>query len=238
MKAKQKSETRQKRLNRFLYYSVTVSFIVPIIFLVVQMLTGNVPKNEAGYHSGADYALMIVQCLLGLVVINLPVVLSRQLRFEVPMVLYALYLIFLYCSIFLGEVRSFYYVIPHWDSVLHAFSSLMLGFFGFMVIAIINRDEHIMVRLSPVFAAIFAFCFALTIGCIWEIYEFTFDGILGLNMQKFITADGQVLLGHEALRDTMKDLIIDAAGAAVSSAVGYFAIVRDQKWIYPKLIDQ
>lgn len=238
MKKNKNSVEHQKRINLYLYCFVTISFVIPIIFLVIWMLKGNIPKSEAGYHSNADYALMIVQCLLGLVVINLPVMLSRQLRFEVPMVLYALYMVFLYCAIFLGEVRSFYYVIPHWDSILHAFSSLMMGFFGFMVIAILNRDEHIMVHLSPLFAAVFAFCFALTIGSMWEIYEFTFDGVLGLNMQKFITADGQILAGHAALRDTMKDLIIDAVGAAVSSAVGYAAIVRDRQWFYPKLIDQ
>lgn len=229
--------TRPKRINLFLYCFVTFSFLIPIVFLALRMLMGKGPVNAAGYHSNADYALMIVQCVLGLIVINLPAIASRQFRFELPMVLYALYIIFLYCAIFLGEVRSFYYVIPHWDSILHAFSSLMLGFFGFMVIAILNRDEHIMVHLSPLFAAVFAFCFALSIGSVWEIYEYTFDGILGLNMQKFITAEGQVLVGHSALRDTMKDLMIDAAGAAISSAVGYLAIVRDKKWFAPKLKD-
>ena len=238
MKHKKISEKRQKKINLYLYCSVTISFLLPIVFLIFQMLTGDVPKNEAGYHSDADYALMIVQCALGLVVINLPIILSRRFRFEIPMLLYGLYIIFLYCAIFLGEVRSFYYLIPHWDSILHAFSSLMLGFFGFMVITILNRDDHIMVHLSPVFAAVFAFCFALTIGSVWEIYEYTFDGILGLNMQKFITAEGQVLMGHNALSDTMKDLIIDAAGAAIASIVGYISILNDRKWMYPKLINQ
>lgn len=68
--------------------------------------------------------------------------------------------------------------------------------------------------------------------------EYTFDGILGLNMQKFITTEGQVLMGHNALSDTMKDLIIDAAGAAIASIVGYISILNDRKWMYPKLINQ
>ena len=237
MKTKLPNPDRQRRINIFLYCFVTVSFLIPVIFLAFRIALGSVPQNEMGYHSNADYALMIVQCLLGLVVINFPPLLSRKLRFELPVVLYGLYIIFLYCAIFLGEVRSFYYLIPNWDSILHAFSSLMLGFFGFMVITILNRDNSVMVHLSPVFAAVFAFCFALTIGSIWEIYEFTFDGILGLNMQKFITADGQVLLGHDALRDTMKDLIIDGAGAAIASVVGYFSILKDRTWMYLKLVE-
>ena len=227
--------TRPKRINLFLYCFVTFSFLIPIVFLALRMLMGNGPANAAGYHSNADYALMIVQCVLGLIVINLPAIASRQFRFELPMVLYALYIIFLYCAIFLGEVRSFYYVIPHWDSILHAFSSLMLGFFGFMVIAILNRDEHIMVHLSPLFAAVFAFCFALSIGSVWEIYEYVFDGILGLNMQKFMTVDGTLLIGHAALADTMKDIIIDAIGALTATVIGSIAIKHDRRWIQPKL---
>ena len=79
----------------------------------------------------------------------------------------------------------------------------MLGFFGLMVVTILNRDDHVVVQLSPFFVALFAFCFAVSIGALWEIYEFSFDGILGLNMQKFVTAQGDVLIGHEAIRDTV-----------------------------------
>ena len=105
-----------------------LGFIVPIIFIVLMMIFGTTPQNEAGYHSQADYALMLVQCLLGLVVVHIPSFLEKRLKFELPTVLYVLYLIFLYCAITLGEVRSFYYTIPHWDVFLHAFSSVMTGF--------------------------------------------------------------------------------------------------------------
>ena len=125
--------------------------------------------------------------------------------------------------------------LPGWDNILHGFSSLMLGFFGFMVITILNRDEHVMLHLSPMFSCVFAFCFALTIGCIWEIYEYTFDGLLGLNMQKFMLADGTLLVGHSALTDTMKDIIIDALGALTASVFGYISIKKDKKWFHTEL---
>lgn len=226
---------KQRKLNNFLYVSVVISFIVPVVFLIFRMLFGNVPSNEAGYHSDADYILMIIQCLLGLIVINLPTFLARKLRFELPMTLYGMYIVFLYCAIFLGEVRSFYYVIPFWDSILHAFSSLMLGFFGFMAITILLRDEHIVMSLSPIFTAVFAFCFALSIGTTWEIYEYVFDGLLGLNMQKFMTVDGTLLIGHAALADTMKDIMIDAIGALTATVIGSVAIKHDRSWMKPKL---
>ena len=88
------------------------------------------------------------------------------------------------------------------------FSSMMTGFFGLMVVTILNRNKHVTMDLSPFFLCLFAFCFSVTLGSLWEIYEFTADGLFGLNMQKFMTAQGELLVGHEALRDTMKDIIV------------------------------
>lgn len=230
-------EAAAVRRNRIMYFLTLFSFILPIVFIIFRMifLSDAANENEAGFHSRADYILMIVECLLGCLVINIPTLLSKKFRFEIPALLYTLYIIFLYCAIFLGEVRSFYYVIPGWDNILHTMSSMMTGFFGLMVVYILNRDEHIVVKLSPFFISMFAFSFALTIGSLWEIYEFTFDGLLGLNMQKFITADGVVLTGHDALRDTMKDIIVDTLGALTSSVIGYFAIKYEKSWFKPKL---
>ena len=67
------------------------------------------------------------------------------------------------------------------------------------------------------FVAMFSFCFAVSIGAVWEIYEFSFDGLLGLNMQKFLLADGTPLVGRAALTDTMKDIIVDTIGALIAS---------------------
>ena len=142
---------------------------------------------------------------------------------------------FLYCAIFLGEIRSFYYLVPHWDVVLHFFSSVMTGLFGMMVITILNRNEHVAMSLAPIFVVVFAFCFSLTIGALWEIFEYTADGLMGANMQKFITAEGVVLSGHAALTDTMKDLCVDAMGALLASAVGYFSIRHNFQWYIPVL---
>lgn len=225
---------KNKKIRR-LYIFVVLSFIVPILFIVFRMLFSTVPASDKAYHSNADYALMLVQCLLGLIAINIPSLLSRRFNFEVPMVLYGLYIVFLYCAIFLGEVRSFYYVIPFWDDILHCMSSMMTGLFAFMLVTILNRNENTVFTLSRGFVVLFAFCFSITIGALWEIYEFVFDGLLGLNMQKFMEADGTILTGRAALSDTMTDLIVDSIGALISTLLGYLAIKADKKWIVPSL---
>ena len=100
----------------------------------------------------------------------------------------------------------------------------MLGALGFSFVTILNKSEKIPMNLSPVFVAVFAFCFAVTLGVFWDIYEFTFDGILHLNMQKFMLENGTPFIGRAALMDTMKDLIVDCLGAFIMSFVGYLSL--------------
>ena len=123
---------------------------------------------------------------------------------------------------------NFYFVIPHWDTILHAFSGAMLGALGFSLVSILNGSKRLRLKLSPFFIALFAFCFALAAGSVWEIYEYTFDGLLTLNMQKYALEDGTLLVGREALRDTMKDIIVDALSALIISILGFFTIKRDK----------
>lgn len=106
----------------------------------------------------------------------------------------------------------------------------MIGFIGFSLIDILNSDNK-KVTLSPFFIAFFAFCFTLTVGVIWEFYEFTSDGILSTNMQKYKLRDGIEMVGREALEDTMEDLIVDTVGALAASSIGYISIKYKKDWI-------
>ncbi len=219
------------KLTRILYYFVLISFIVPIGYLIFRISAfPEFPNVES--KTRADYVLMLVQCLLGVLVIHLPAFLTKKFKLQIPTILYVMYIIFLYCAIFLGEVRSFYYVVPHWDDVLHCFSSMMTGMFAFMLVSILNNESKIAINLSPIFISLFAFSFSVMLGAVWEIYEFSFDGILGLNMQKHSLESGLELVGREALRDTMKDIIVDCIGAGVASVVGFFSLKSKKGWAY------
>ncbi len=207
---------------------VFVTLIFSIIYSVAKIVTTPAHGNSDGKFR-SDYTLMLLQCFLGLIVIGLPRALEKKWSFELPNYMTILYFIFLYCAIYLGEVRNFYYLIPHWDAILHGFSGAMLGAFGFSLVSILNESERTKVNLSPAFVALFAFCFALAAGAVWEIYEFCGDSLFGLNMQKFRLESGVSLIGHAALTDTMKDLIIDALGAFIVSLAGYFSIMGKYK---------
>lgn len=177
----------------------------------------------------SDYLLMLSQCCLGLAVMFVPSLLQKHWTWPIPDSMYILYFVFLYCAIYLGEVRNFYYLVPNWDTWLHTFSGGMLGALGFVVVGQLNEVRGVPVKLGPKFVCIFALCFAMTTGVLWEIYEFTADGLLGMNMQKFRLENGVELVGRAALRDTMKDLIVDFLGAAVVVGAGYFGERRKAK---------
>lgn len=227
---------RKKKRNwaKLFVIVVLISFIAPLGYLVWRIATGGMTDGVG--RSRQDYVLMLLQCLLGIAAILVPARLMRRWDVEIPRVMFLMYIAFLYCAIFLGEVRSFYYNVPHWDTILHTFSGAMLGALGFSMIAIFNNTERIPLNLSPMFIAMFAFCFALALGGVWEIYEFTMDVVFGTNMQKFALDDGTLLVGQAALSDTMKDIIVDAIGALVMSVVGYISLKYKKGWVEKLMI--
>lgn len=219
---------KKKSASEIIGVILFVSLALSIIFSLVRFLTApeSAPEGQEHIKTKGDYLLMLTQCALGLIVMALPSVLNKKWKLGIPNFIYILYYLFLYCAVFLGEVFEFYYLVPHWDTILHFFSGAMLGALGFILIDILNRDEHVRVNLSPLFVSVFAFCFALAAGAVWEIYEFTCDSVLGLNMQKYATAQGAALMGKAALSDTMKDIIFDALAALAVAAAGYFSNIR------------
>lgn len=226
-----KEETKHK-IGKIFSASVMISFVAPIAFLVYKIVTTSNILSEAEIDGRvrSDYVLMLLECVLGVFAMLLPGMLTKKFKVEIPGKIYYLYVFFLYAAIFLGEVRDFYYTIPYWDTILHTLSGAMIGFIGFSLIDILNNDND-KVTLSPFFIAFFAFCFAITVGVVWEFYEFTSDGLLGTNMQKYKLRDGTELVGKEALEDTMQDLMVDFLGAFVASGMGYISLKYKKGWL-------
>lgn len=123
-------------------------------------------------------------CALTLVLLMLPSLLSRRLHVVLPDTLEIVILLFIFAAEILGEIHSFYLRVPHWDTMLHTFNGFLCAAVGFALVDLFNRTERFTFRLSPLFLAIVAFCFSMTVGVMWEFFEFTGDRTLGLDMQK------------------------------------------------------
>ncbi len=144
-----------------------------------------------------------------------PMFLRRWKTVDIPAEFQVLTIAFVFASVFLGEIQSYYERIWWWDMALHAVSGLLLGILGFLLVYILNESERIELHMRPRFVAIFAFAFAVSVGSVWEMFEFGMDRMFGTNMQKPMLGD------PSGLADTMWDLIVDAAGALVISALGW-----------------
>lgn len=202
------------------------------IFTIIRIIFAPTiqPEDMPDVRIKNDYVLMLLQCVVGVIAMIIPTFLSKKINISIPTNMFFVYAIFLYCAIYLGEVRNFYFLIPHWDTMLHTLSGSMLGALGFSVICLLNKADKIPVALSPAFVALFTFCFAIMLGVVWEVYEFSADVILGTNMQKFALESGEQLIGQDALADTMKDLIVDGLGALAISIIGYISLKFEKGW--------
>lgn len=223
---------RQINWEKLIVRLVFATLVISAVFVIVMLISAPMERDSSmgeDVRIKSDYMLMLVQCILGIFALFLPGLLEHRINLIIPSRMMIAYALFLYAAIYLGEFRDFYYVIPHWDNILHGFSGGMLGTLGFSLIVLLNKTDRI--HLSPIFVALFAFCFAVSMGVVWEIYEFTIDGILGLNMQKYALQYGTPLVGREAVTDTMYDLIIDTIGAGVISAIGYVSLKYKKGWL-------
>lgn len=123
-------------------------------------------------------------CLLALCLLYLPSWLQVKLRIELPPPLEITILCFIYAAEILGEVNAFYVVVPNWDTMLHTLNGFLAAAVGFSMVILLNDNEKLTFELSPFFLALLAFCFSMTIGVLWEFFEFFMDTFLHTDMQK------------------------------------------------------
>ena len=140
-------------------------------------------------------------------------------------------LVFIYSGLFLSAQFNLYYTLFWWDDLLHTLSGIIIGFIGFIVVYKINYRYSM--DISPLLIAIFSFTFAVTLGVLWEILEFTADVITGSAHQKWNLPGTGPMMGKpfqgSGLRDTMSDLIVDSAGALVTSVITYYMYKHRKK---------
>ena len=128
-------------------------------------------------------------CLLTLILFVLPTIFERQLMIDLPDTLEVIILLFIFSAEILGEIQSFYTTFLGWDTVLHTLNGFLCAAIGFSLVDMFNRNERFSLDLSPVFMAIVAFCFSMTIGVMWEFFECFMDVTFGFDMQKDFIVD-------------------------------------------------
>jgi hypothetical protein len=215
------------------YKIISNIILILLIISFAYGIIGIISSNEASFslhnRSQREFIKITLQCIFGIAILFLPSALERKLKMSFPGAMHIIFVFFIYAAIIMGQVRGYYQKYFHWDTLLHTFSGIMLSAFGFCIIDIINKSPKINLGLSDWFMAFFSFCFAIMLDTIWEIIEFAMDVVFDLNMQQYNLPDGTVLIGHLAVVDTMKDLIVDILGALFISIIGYILLKNRKK---------
>ena len=126
----------------------------------------------------------VLLCVLTLVLFMLPSAFERRLHIDLPDTLEIIILLFIYAAEILGEISDYYIEFPFWDTMLHTMNGFLCAAIGFALVDILNQEEKVALHLSPFFMAVVAFCFSMTIGVLWEFFEFSMDQFLLFDMQK------------------------------------------------------
>ena len=184
-----------------------------IVVMIAQFLNGNFEN--------------VFLCALTLILFLLPTLLERSLQIELPNTIEIIIMLFIYAAEILGEIRAFYTSYPGWDTMLHTLNGFLCAAIGFSLVDLFNRDEHFSLSLSPVFMAIVAFCFSMTIGVLWEFFECGMDQLLYLDMQKdtVVNTISSVMLDPTGgntpviIRD-ITDVIVVANGEEIPLGLG------------------
>ena len=139
--------------------------------------------------------------LLTLVLFAVPGFIDRRLGIDLPPALENVVFLFIFAAEILGEISSFFTKVPYWDAMLHTVTGFLMAAVGFALVDILNRNENVSFRLSPFFLSVVAFCFSMTIGVLWEFFEFAADQLLHIDMQKdsIVTAINTVKLDPNGL---------------------------------------
>ena len=123
-------------------------------------------------------------CVYVLILYVLPQFVEKRMRIEIPSVLEIIIFVFVFLAEIFGEMASFFLKVTYWDTMLHTTAGFLLAAVGFSLVNLLNESEKVKVQLSPVYLAVVAFCFSMTMGVLWEFFEYGADHLLLLDMQK------------------------------------------------------
>ena len=166
-------------------------------------------------------------CGLTLLLLLVPTFVERKIHVDLPDTLEIIIMLFIFAAEILGEIQAYYITFPYWDTMLHTINGFLCAAIGFALVDILNRSERFSIQLSPIFLAITAFCFSMTIGVLWEFFECAMDQLFLLDMQKdsIMHSISSVMLDPTGgntpviIRD-ITDVIVVAGGEEIPLGLG------------------
>lgn len=235
---KYKQKIKKKNVgNKILYYLLQVLTLMTAIASLVMYIV----KRE-GLETTANQIFM---CVMALICINIPAFLEKKFKFYIPNYISIILYVFIFAHYVLGEVLRVYDHSIVFDKILHTTSGVIMSFIGFSFIFMLNKINPEKMKLSPFFIVLFTFCFTMTTEYVWELFEYSADRLLDLNMQRWqdgITEtleNGSVISSvpyGSGLKDTMGDMAVNILGCLGVCVYALVGMKLKPDWFDGKLI--
>lgn len=204
--------------NLVVFYSIFVCFLVSLILGVKDFILGTIPFKDLLYR----ITLLILTCV--------PYAVKKIFKVSFSRVVGIVYYIYMFLAGFLGVGLRFYSKYEIWDIIIHFLMGVCLSVLSVYILnlTVYKKDRS---KQNMFLTCLFMICFALAVGVVWEILEFACDIIFDTGFQRYVTYSGKLLIGQEALKDTMIDLIMDFAGALFGVAFTQIALSIDKNFL-------
>lgn len=207
--------------NKFFWF-MNIFGIFVLIYNIKNLIVGtSKPRSEE--------IILVIEMFAAIALIFVPQLIEHIFKINMPNAMMNAYWVFLLLATFIGTGLQIIVAIPFWDKILHLYSGALLTLVGYGVLSYFFIDN--LQVLKPTFVAFFGVIFSLASGLLWELWEFTCDSVLGMNLQRFATVEGVPFIGREALMDTMMDVIFNTGGIIIATVI-LFLFYRKNKDIF------
>ncbi len=178
----------------------TVTLSTGLSWLMKSLMIGLLPSEI--YNGQYLFAAGIIAAIILSIT---PSVIERNYRVTLPFELDFLITLSLFLHTFLGEGMNFYNTVNLYDKFLHVYGTAVISLLAFLTVYTLHYTKKL--RLSIPLIGFFTVVFALAVGGLWEIGEFTIDKLFDKHTQ-------------DGLDDTMYDMINDLIGGGVTAGLG------------------
>jgi len=209
----------------FVFYMIC--WVVTASTMAAVIITSFVPDNNQ-VEKMIEHVFL---CVVALLLLSIPPIMHKKYNFRIPWFINITIAFMILAHFVLGEIHSFYDNLFLYDKFLHLTGGLVIAAGGFSIVYGFSRGDDDYMKLSPLFAGIFSFCFALALLVLWELFEYNVDTLGGYNMQRWRNGVSELEVNGvtyfvtnvkqgDGLVDTMNDLLIGTIGAALVSIIG------------------
>lgn len=205
-------------INIVIFYSIFLAFLISSIMGIVQITNGQIQAKDLIYR----FLLTLLMCV--------PFLIKKIFRISFSRLVSIVYYIYMFFAGFLGVVLAFYVKIEWWDILIHFLMGLLISVLSIYILnlTIYKKDKS---KHNLFFTFLFMISFAMLVGVLWEIIEFTGDAIFNAGYQRYVTYSGEILIGREAIIDTMTDLLMELLGSITGVLFTAVARVVDKNFL-------